>query len=216
MLPDPHHAPPQFPQRPCHQPVPHPVPRQLFHPERPVAPRHPRMTRAPMPETSIHQHHHFLPRKQKIRPPEDRPLPPPARDAVPPQDFHQRQFRVLVPAPPDPRHHLRPLRLREHISHAPIKPQNPSYVLAFLIAGIAPETTPRTMITTPAPEFHLLAPESLTGRGRVRGPTTRFPAALELSRPLSLSPFPPLPHVKTRSVLVVHAFRSAGCVSHPC
>lgn len=45
-------------------------------------------------------------------------LSPPAGDPMRPQQFGQRQFRVPVAAAPNPRHHLRPLRLGEHISHA--------------------------------------------------------------------------------------------------
>ena len=43
-------------------------------------------------------------------------VPPPAGNFVPTQQFCQRQFRVLVPAPANPRHHLRPLRLGENIT----------------------------------------------------------------------------------------------------
>ena len=44
-------------------------------------------------------------------------LPPPARDAVTTQQFYQRQLRVLVPAPANPRHHFRTLRLGENVRH---------------------------------------------------------------------------------------------------
>lgn len=44
-------------------------------------------------------------------------LPAPARQAMPPQQFRQRQFRGLVAARADARHHFRPLRLGEHVRH---------------------------------------------------------------------------------------------------
>jgi hypothetical protein len=44
-------------------------------------------------------------------------MPPPAADAMPPHQHRQRQFRVLVPAPTNPRHHFRPLRLGKNVRH---------------------------------------------------------------------------------------------------
>ncbi len=44
-------------------------------------------------------------------------LPPPPRNFIPAQQPGQRQFRVLVPTRADARHHLRPLRLGENVSH---------------------------------------------------------------------------------------------------
>ena len=44
-------------------------------------------------------------------------MPPPAGDAMRPQQKHERQFRVLVAATPYLRHHFRPLRFGEHVRH---------------------------------------------------------------------------------------------------
>ncbi len=73
MLPDPHHPPPRLPQRPRHQPIPLPIPRQLLLPERFVRRRLRPMPRTPVPETPIHKHRHPLPPPNKIRPHPKRP-----------------------------------------------------------------------------------------------------------------------------------------------
>src|SRR5690349_19682426 len=44
-------------------------------------------------------------------------MPPPARDAVRAEHPHQRQFRVLVPASADARHHIAALRFGKDIGH---------------------------------------------------------------------------------------------------
>ena len=41
----------------------------------------------------------------------------PSFDSIRAQQLGQRQFRVLVSAPTNPRHHLRPLRFGENVSH---------------------------------------------------------------------------------------------------
>ena len=69
------------------------------------------MTRAAVPEAAVDEHREPSGRKHKIRPARQRPLPPPARESVRTEQRRPSPFRRPVPAPTDPRHHFRALRL---------------------------------------------------------------------------------------------------------
>lgn len=99
MLPDAQHPPPGFAERPRHQPVPRLIPRELLFPKGPVAFRHRRMLRAPMPETAIDEDDDPLPAKRKIRSADDRQMPPPAGDRMRAQEFGESDFGILVASP---------------------------------------------------------------------------------------------------------------------
>src|SRR6185295_8270584 len=61
-------------------------------------------------------------------------LPPPAGDAMRSQQLRQCQFRVLVAAPANPRHHFRPLRLGENVRHllrANVQWAGPGYMTCY-------------------------------------------------------------------------------------
>ncbi len=103
------------------------------------------MTRTPMPETSVHLHHQLYFRKRKIRPPKNTMMPPPARDFVFAKNLYQREFRVLVPAPANPRHHFRPLRLGENVRHS-------SGIKAHFESGQIPLATGRYVLNCNAIE----------------------------------------------------------------
>jgi hypothetical protein len=57
-----------------------------------------------MPETAVHEKRDLELGEDEIRSAENGRMPPPAGDALRPEDFCQRQFCVLVPATPNPRH----------------------------------------------------------------------------------------------------------------
>ena len=103
VLPNPDDPPAIFPQRPIHPFVPRLIPGEFPFPEGPVAGRDVGMFWAGVPEAAIHEQGHPRLPKNKIRLAEDLLIPPPARDAVLPQQQSQRQFRLLIPAPANPR-----------------------------------------------------------------------------------------------------------------
>jgi hypothetical protein len=70
---------------------------------------------ATMPKTAVHEHREPEFWKDEIRLAEDRLIALPAGDVMPPQQFHQGNLRILVPASANSRHHFRPLRLGENI-----------------------------------------------------------------------------------------------------
>ena len=83
------------------------------------------MLRATVPEAAIHKNGQPLFWENEIRLAKNRLMPPPTFDAVPAQQFGQRQFRLLVAAPANPRHHFRPLRLGENVRHSMIRHNQP-------------------------------------------------------------------------------------------
>ena len=117
VFPDSEHPPALAAQGPADQAIAAFVGRQLALPESAMAGRDSGMFGAAMPETAIHEHRHPPLGENEIRPPKNRLMPPPPGDAMAPKEPHQGQFRVLVPARPDARHHLRPLRLGENVRH---------------------------------------------------------------------------------------------------
>ncbi len=117
MLPNPQHAPSGAPQRARHQQIPRAIGGKFAPPERAIVGRQIGMLRTTMPETAIHQNRHAQLWKNKIRIPKDGLMPPPTPDFVLPQQAHERDFSLLIPAPPNPRHHFRPLRLGEYVRH---------------------------------------------------------------------------------------------------
>ena len=76
-----------------------------------------------MPETAVHEKCEANLSKDKIWFAEQRLIASPTCDAMSPKQLHQRQFRVLVPAPANPRHSFRSLFFGEEIGHA----RQPSY-----------------------------------------------------------------------------------------
>jgi hypothetical protein len=86
VLPDPQHPPTLAPQGAGDEAVAGQVGGELSPPKRGVAPRQPAVERAPVPETPIDEHRDAEPGKNEIWLAEDRPMPPPARDALRAQD----------------------------------------------------------------------------------------------------------------------------------
>ena len=72
---------------------------------------------ASMPKTTIHEDHHPLLWKSEVRPAKNRKVSSPASYFVLSKQASQRDFGILVAAPTNPGHHLRPLRFGKHISH---------------------------------------------------------------------------------------------------
>jgi len=70
-----------------------------------------------VPETAVHENREFELRENEIRFAKKFLIAPPTCDAMRSQKYCQSQFRVLVPAPANPRHHFRPLRLGENVRH---------------------------------------------------------------------------------------------------
>jgi hypothetical protein len=62
-----------------------------------------------MPEAAIHEQSNSCRAKDEIGLTEDGLMSPPARYAVPPQQLSQCDFRLLVAASKNARHHLRTL-----------------------------------------------------------------------------------------------------------
>ncbi len=118
MLPQPHHPPSPAPQPPVHQPVPFLVRRELSSPEGRVVLRLRGMTWTAVPKAPIHEHHDLFLPKHKIRFAEHHRMTTPSGDAMPPEQFHQGQFRVAVPTPADAGHHHRALGLGEDVCHS--------------------------------------------------------------------------------------------------
>jgi len=106
MFPHAQHAPDRAAQRARHERVTSLVADDFFPPpRRPICgPR--RMFGAAVPKTTIHKNREFDFPENKIWFAEDGLIAPPAVDAMRPQKYCQRKFRVLVPAPANPRHHL--------------------------------------------------------------------------------------------------------------
>jgi hypothetical protein len=72
---------------------------------------------AAVPETTIHEHREFEFQKNKVWLSKNLLIPPPAADAMSPHQHRQRQFRVLVPTPANPRRDLGTLSFGKDISH---------------------------------------------------------------------------------------------------
>src|SRR6185437_6421422 len=117
MLPHSQHAPTPRPQCPAYESIPYRIGREFLEPERAIVHRPCRMLRAVVPEATIHEDHYPLSAEHKIGFPEDRRMPPPAGDAMPPQQRGQRELRRLVSAPANARHDLRPFSRSKDISH---------------------------------------------------------------------------------------------------
>ena len=117
MLPHPQYTPARAPQSVRHNSIARFVCGQLATPEFPVVLRFGRVLRAAMPETAVHKHRELELLKNEVRLAEDFLITPPASDAIRPENFCQRQFRVLVSSSGNPRHHFRPLRFSENIRH---------------------------------------------------------------------------------------------------
>lgn len=73
-----------------------------------------------MPEASVNEYGQLVHLKNEVWFSEHGQIAPPARDVVATEQFCQRQFRVLVPASSNPRHHLRSLGFGEDVGHATI------------------------------------------------------------------------------------------------
>lgn len=155
MLPHPHHPPPRLPQEPAHLQVPLLVPLNLLPPERRIRPRLRPVDRAPMPETPIHKHRHPRRAKHKIRLPVQRMIPPPPRDLVRPENLDQPQFRIPVPLPANPRHHLAPLGFGEYVRHQPLALQKISNRSARKFISGSSDGCPGTVMRLP---FRLFNP----------------------------------------------------------
>ena len=116
-FPNPDHAPTHFPQRAIHSQIPLSVRRKFAPPERPIILWLGGVLGAAVPETAINEHREFEFQKNKVWLSKNGPVASPAADAMPPHQHRQRQFRILVPAPVNPRHHFRPLYFSENVRH---------------------------------------------------------------------------------------------------
>jgi hypothetical protein len=75
------------------------------------------MPPAPVPETPVHEHGDVLLGKDEVRFAGKLLISPPAGNAVLTEQFRQHKLRVLVAAPPNPRHHFGTFSLGEDIGH---------------------------------------------------------------------------------------------------
>ena len=117
MSPNPIYSPTPAPERAVNQTVAVLIRRKLFIPIRTIGLGLRSVLRATVPETSIHKHRELEFWKNEIRFAEHRVIASPAGDTVAPQQFCQHNFRLFVPAPPNPAHHLRSFPLCEDVRH---------------------------------------------------------------------------------------------------
>lgn len=117
MLPHAKNSPSLSIQYSLYKPVTSFVCSKFLFPKRPIIGRHSGMFRAAMPKTAIHKHRKPCFWEDEIGFAENRLMSAPAFDAMPPEQFRQRQFRFLVPASTNPRHHCRPFCFGENVSH---------------------------------------------------------------------------------------------------
>lgn len=98
-----------------------------------------------MPETAVHEHRQPRFSEHEIGFAECPALSAPAGDAVKsqqPQQPHQRQFRLAVPAPANARHHFAALGLGENVGHRRVAMISLSQSAGFgdkVPEGISPE-----------------------------------------------------------------------------
>jgi hypothetical protein len=117
MLPNPEYAPAARPKRPANQLVAPLICFEFLLPELAIINGEIRVFRALMPETSIHKDRQFEFGKDKIRFPRNWPVATPPGDALSAEELHQSNFRLLVSASTDARHHLRAFGFGEDIGH---------------------------------------------------------------------------------------------------
>jgi len=110
VLPNPQHAPPGTAQCARHQPIAHLVAGNLLIPVPSIAPGHPTMLRATMPEAAVNKHGQPLPPENEIRAAGQGSASAPAGDPVCAKESNQRQLGRLVPTTPDSAHDFRALR----------------------------------------------------------------------------------------------------------
>lgn len=77
-------------------------------------------------QPAVHENGNALAGKNEIGFAENGRVPPPAGDAVFAHERNQAEFRVLVPARTDERHHRAALHLGENVSPLPHFPNNPT------------------------------------------------------------------------------------------
>ncbi len=116
-FPNPHHPPAGTTQRAVHNPVASFVTSELLAPECAIRCGLRGVPGTAVPETTVHKKCEPRLPEHEVWLAEQGLIAPPAGDAMPPEQPHQRQFRGLVPAPANPRHHFRPLRLGENVCH---------------------------------------------------------------------------------------------------
>jgi hypothetical protein len=113
MFPDSQHAPSLCPQRAIDPLIPGKIPAEFPVPEPAVMAGPCAMLRAAVPETAVHKNRHPPCAEREIRFSEQSGMAAPSGEAMPPQNFRQRQLRLLVPGGSNARHHLRPLGFGE-------------------------------------------------------------------------------------------------------
>jgi hypothetical protein len=74
--------------------------------------------RATVPEASVHKYCQLVRGKDEIRFAENCQVATPAGDAMAAKELYQRDFRLLVPASTNTRHHLRSLGFGEYVRHS--------------------------------------------------------------------------------------------------
>ena len=117
VLPDSQHAPAALAQGSIDKERARVIGQQFPLPKSAIARGPAQMPRASVPETAIDKHDQPCGAKNKIRLPKHRRMPSPARDAVTPEQVHQRHFRRAIPARTNAGHHLGALGFGEHVRH---------------------------------------------------------------------------------------------------
>lgn len=117
VFPNPQHSPARLSQCAIHNSVALLVQRKFAPPECSIVLWLCRVLGAAVPEAAVHEHREPRLLESEIWFAEYRLIAPPARDAVPPHQFRQRQFRVLVPASANPGHDIGAFRLGEDVWH---------------------------------------------------------------------------------------------------
>ena len=90
---------------------------EFFTPEKGVAGGAAAMSRAAMPETTIHKEGHALSAENEVRFAEERLVPPPAGDAVGAEPLDHHEFRVAVAVRADAGHHGGTFGFGEDVGH---------------------------------------------------------------------------------------------------
>ncbi len=146
MFPNPKDVPACPVQSLVHQPVAGLVAGEFLFPKRTVAGGLRAVLGTTMPETPVHKKCEFEFEKNKIRFAEHRLMSPPASDFVSLKKLCQRNFRGLVAARANKRHHFRTLGFGENVRHLRVRRnQRPATgVASFPPPGV--ETTMASLI----------------------------------------------------------------------
>jgi len=118
VFPNPKNTPALQTQRARHQKIARLVAGKFIFPERTIVFRLRCVLWTTMPETAVHKNRELEFWKNKIWLAKHRLIAPPAGDVITPQQFPQRDFRVLVSTTTNPRHYFRPFGFGENVRHS--------------------------------------------------------------------------------------------------